>query len=102
MAIGVWLHLTEHHEHEHGHELLTHAHPHVHDEHHRHQHGSQDPPASPTLTPSTQRSQARPPARARHASPASSLMHHPAAVDRIPRCSSGGLVWRNITNNDKS
>jgi drug/metabolite transporter (DMT)-like permease len=38
MAIGVWLHLTEHHEHEHRHDLLTHAHPHVHDAHHRHTH----------------------------------------------------------------
>jgi drug/metabolite transporter (DMT)-like permease len=47
MAIGVWLHLTEHHEHEHGHESLAHAHPHVHDEHHRHAHGPQDPPSEP-------------------------------------------------------
>jgi drug/metabolite transporter (DMT)-like permease len=38
MAIGVWLHLTEHHEHEHVHEELTHAHSHSHDEHHRHAH----------------------------------------------------------------
>jgi hypothetical protein len=27
MAFGVWLHLTEHHEHEHVHETLVHAHP---------------------------------------------------------------------------
>jgi drug/metabolite transporter (DMT)-like permease len=38
MAVGVWLHLTEHHEHEHGHPLLEHAHRHVHDEHHPHAH----------------------------------------------------------------
>ena len=38
MALGVWLHLTEHHEHEHVHEALKHTHPHVHDEHHRHPH----------------------------------------------------------------
>lgn len=38
MALGVWLHLTERHEHEHVHEALEHAHPHVHDEHHRHAH----------------------------------------------------------------
>lgn len=38
MAIGVWLHLTEHHEHPHTHEPLTHAHAHLHDEHHRHRH----------------------------------------------------------------
>lgn len=38
MGIGVWLHLTEHHEHEHLHEPLEHSHPHVHDEHHQHTH----------------------------------------------------------------
>ncbi|HKI62300.1 MAG TPA: DMT family transporter [Mariprofundaceae bacterium] len=38
MAIGVWLHLTEHHEHEHTHEHMTHNHEHVHDEHHQHSH----------------------------------------------------------------
>ena len=39
MALGVWLHLTERHEHEHAHEPLEHRHPHRHDEHHRHDHG---------------------------------------------------------------
>jgi drug/metabolite transporter (DMT)-like permease len=41
MAIGVWLHLTEQHEHEHTHESLEHVHEHVHgegDEHHDHGH----------------------------------------------------------------
>ena len=38
MALGIWLHLTEHHEHEHAHELLEHTHEHVHDEHHSHAH----------------------------------------------------------------
>jgi drug/metabolite transporter (DMT)-like permease len=38
MALGVWLHLTERHEHAHTHEPLEHAHGHVHDEHHRHEH----------------------------------------------------------------
>lgn len=38
MAIGVWLHLTEHHEHEHTHEPLSHSHSHIHDEHHLHAH----------------------------------------------------------------
>ena len=38
MALGVWLHLTERHEHEHVHEELDHAHRHVHDAHHRHPH----------------------------------------------------------------
>lgn len=47
MAGGVWLHLTEIHEHEHIHELLEHAHPHVHDDHHQHIHGLGDPPGEP-------------------------------------------------------
>jgi drug/metabolite transporter (DMT)-like permease len=38
MAGGVWLHLSERHEHEHGHEALAHEHPHVHDAHHDHAH----------------------------------------------------------------
>lgn len=41
MAIGIWLHLTEQHEHDHVHELLEHVHEHVHgegDEHHAHMH----------------------------------------------------------------
>ena len=38
MAAGVWLHVSERHEHEHVHEPLEHEHSHVHDEHHRHAH----------------------------------------------------------------
>lgn len=38
MALGVWLHLTEHHEHDHVHEPIEHSHHHVHDEHHQHEH----------------------------------------------------------------
>jgi drug/metabolite transporter (DMT)-like permease len=38
MCAGVWLHLTEHHEHPHSHDALKHAHPHVHDPHHQHTH----------------------------------------------------------------
>lgn len=38
MAAGIWLHLTEHHEHEHTHEPLEHAHEPPHDEHHQHEH----------------------------------------------------------------
>ena len=38
MAAGVWLHVSERHEHEHIHEPLEHEHSHVHDEHHRHAH----------------------------------------------------------------
>lgn len=35
MAFGVYLHLTERHEHTHTHEVLGHTHMHVHDEHHQ-------------------------------------------------------------------
>lgn len=38
MGLGVWLHLTERHEHLHTHEPLVHDHEHVHDEHHEHEH----------------------------------------------------------------
>jgi len=38
MALGVWLHVTERHEHEHVHDPLTHSHEHLHDEHHQHRH----------------------------------------------------------------
>ncbi len=38
MALGVWLHLSEHHEHAHAHNELEHAHEHTHDAHHRHAH----------------------------------------------------------------
>jgi drug/metabolite transporter (DMT)-like permease len=38
MAWGVWLHLTENHEHLHTHEALSHQHEHGHDAHHRHEH----------------------------------------------------------------
>jgi drug/metabolite transporter (DMT)-like permease len=47
MALGVWLHVTEHHEHEHIHAPLDHAHPHAHDSHHRHAHEPDDPPGEP-------------------------------------------------------
>jgi drug/metabolite transporter (DMT)-like permease len=47
MAIGVWLHLTEHHEHEHVHEPMEHSHSHVHDKHHQHEHTADDPPGEP-------------------------------------------------------
>lgn len=38
MAVGVWLHLTEHHIHDHEHTPLTHSHIHRHDAHHQHIH----------------------------------------------------------------
>ncbi len=38
MAFGIWLHLSEHHEHLHVHEAVVHSHRHVHDAHHQHLH----------------------------------------------------------------
>jgi drug/metabolite transporter (DMT)-like permease len=38
MAAGVWLHVSERHEHRHIHEPVEHTHEHEHDEHHRHAH----------------------------------------------------------------
>ena len=38
MGSGVWLHVSERHEHQHAHEAQEHAHDHLHDEHHRHSH----------------------------------------------------------------
>jgi drug/metabolite transporter (DMT)-like permease len=46
MAIGVWLHLTERHQHEHVHEAKEHDHRQSHDEHHQHH----DDPALLALT----------------------------------------------------
>lgn len=47
MALGVWLHLTERHDHEHRHEPMKHEHLHHEDEHHQHTHGTDDPPGEP-------------------------------------------------------
>lgn len=38
MAWGVWLHLTERHDHLHHHEAMAHSHAHRHDAHHQHAH----------------------------------------------------------------
>ena len=38
MALGLWLHLVECHDHEHIHEALEHDHAHTHDAHHQHAH----------------------------------------------------------------
>jgi len=38
MAVGLWLHLTECHEHQHAHDAIKHIHAHRHDVHHRHIH----------------------------------------------------------------
>jgi drug/metabolite transporter (DMT)-like permease len=51
MALGVWLHLTENHDHAHTHVLTDHAHPHVHDKHHQHVHLPGDPPGEPHAHP---------------------------------------------------
>lgn len=42
MALGIWLHLTEHHAHRHQHEVLEHEHLHTHDAHHPHDHALSD------------------------------------------------------------
>jgi drug/metabolite transporter (DMT)-like permease len=47
MLVGVWLHVTEHHEHTHVHEPMEHEHLHFHDAHHQHTHGPGDPPGEP-------------------------------------------------------
>ncbi len=46
MATGVWLHLTERHDHEHVHEAMRHDHEHIHDEHHQHEHHPPVPPGT--------------------------------------------------------
>ncbi len=51
MGWGVWLHLTEQHEHRHVHEPMEHDHRHTHDEHHRHTHAPGDPPDEPHAHP---------------------------------------------------
>jgi drug/metabolite transporter (DMT)-like permease len=47
MAVGVYLHLAETHEHQHVHEPLDHEHRHVHDAHHQHTHAPGDPAEEP-------------------------------------------------------
>ncbi len=47
MGLGVWLHLTEDHEHWHAHEATTHEHAHVHDAHHLHAHAPDHPLGEP-------------------------------------------------------
>lgn len=69
MAAGVWLHLTEHHEHEHIHEPVEHAHPHVHDVHHQHEHAPGDPLGEP-------HTHAHRHQRLRHTHPHVPDMHH--------------------------
>ena len=47
MALGVWLHLSETHNHEHRHDVLAHEHRHTHDVHHAHHHGATAPAGEP-------------------------------------------------------
>jgi multidrug transporter EmrE-like cation transporter len=72
MALGVWLHLTERHEHDHYHEPLEHEHAHVYDEHHRHAHGLEDP-AVTDPTPHSHRHRHEPMA---HTHPHYPDLHH--------------------------
>jgi drug/metabolite transporter (DMT)-like permease len=51
MAVGVWLHVTERHEHFHVHEPMTHEHEHTHDTHHQHEHAPDDPIGEPHTHP---------------------------------------------------
>jgi drug/metabolite transporter (DMT)-like permease len=47
MGAGLWLHLSERHDHEHIHTRVTHDHRHVHDIHHQHPHDAKDDGAEP-------------------------------------------------------
>jgi drug/metabolite transporter (DMT)-like permease len=47
MAVGLYLHLAERHEHDHLHETMEHEHRHVHDAHHHHPHSADDPSGEP-------------------------------------------------------
>jgi drug/metabolite transporter (DMT)-like permease len=69
MGIGLWLHLTERHEHEHLHEGFEHEHLHRHDEHHQHRHAPDLPVAEPHSHPHAH-------SRLRHAHPHYPDLHH--------------------------
>lgn len=69
MALGVWLHLSEHHEHAHVHEELEHAHEHVHDAHHQHAHDTPWDGREPHVHPHRH-------ARLTHAHPHYPDLHH--------------------------
>jgi drug/metabolite transporter (DMT)-like permease len=47
MSVGVWIHLTERHEHQHTHDAMEHEHLHHHDLHHRHTHAPSDSVGEP-------------------------------------------------------
>ena len=72
MACGMWLHLTERHEHLHAHQALDHAHEHVHgagDPHHEHVH-------EPPVPPGTRHSHPHHHAPLQHAHPHFPDAHH--------------------------
>lgn len=72
MLLGVWLHVSERHQHEHMHEVLEHAHEHTHDAHHQHAH---DVP----VAPGTKHSHSH-----RHEKLIHSHLHFPDAHHRHP------------------
>jgi drug/metabolite transporter (DMT)-like permease len=47
MVAGVWLSITEHHEHAHIHDTIEHSHVHTHDDEHAHSHADEMPPSEP-------------------------------------------------------
>ncbi len=49
MGIGLWLHLTERHDHGHTHDPLEHEHRHTHDDHHQHPHRPGTAPDEPHM-----------------------------------------------------
>jgi drug/metabolite transporter (DMT)-like permease len=69
MGAGVWLHVTERHEHWHAHEPMTHEHEHTHDMHHQHEHSPSDPPGEPHTHPHRH-------ARLEHSHPHYPDIHH--------------------------
>jgi drug/metabolite transporter (DMT)-like permease len=69
MVAGVWLHLTETHEHEHIHEAIAHEHAHLHDVHHQHVHCGSEPTGEPHSHMHTH-------ARLRHSHPHYPDAHH--------------------------
>jgi drug/metabolite transporter (DMT)-like permease len=93
MAMGVWLHLTEHHEHEHLHEPMAHAHPHVHDEHHRHAHSARDPSGEP-------HTHFHEHSRMRHSHPHVPDMHHVHHHEQLHWLSFLRFRWRERKNSD--
>lgn len=69
MAVGVWLHLTERHEHNHVHDPLEHDHLHSHDPHHQHAHASDTVTTDPHSHPHVH-------SPLRHAHPHFPDLHH--------------------------